>query len=131
MWKIDATEIDKLEKRMSQLGSRAEKIINNVLHEYAGQEIIAHITPLVPESGRTWKGKKKPARLSQPFREEQGNLYVVVKTKPAYNYLYFPDDGENTYRHFGDQEFMRRGAEAATENIIDQCVTALVEEIGG
>lgn len=131
MWKIDATEIDELEKRMSQLGSRAEKIINNVLHEYAGQEIIAHITPLVPESGRTWKGKKKPARLSQPFREEQGNLYVVVKTKPAYNYLYFPDDGENTYRHFGDQEFMRRGAEAATENIIDQCVTALVEEIGG
>lgn len=131
MWKIDATEIDELEKRMSQLGSRAEKIINNVLHEYAGQEIIAHITPLVPESGRTWKGKKKPARLSQPFREEQGNLYVVVKTKHAYNYLYFPDDGENTYRHFGDQEFMRRGAEAATENIIDQCVTALVEEIGG
>ena len=131
MWKIDATEIDELEKRMSQLGSRAEKIINGVLHNYAGQEIITHVTPLVPESGRTWKGKKKPARLSQPFREEQGNLYVVVKTKTAYNYLYFPDDGENTYRHFGDKEFMRRGAEAATENIIDQCVTILVEEIGG
>ena len=41
------------------------------------------------------------------------------------------DDGENTYRHNGDQEFMRRGAETATENIIDQCVSALVEEIGG
>ena len=131
MWKIDATEIDELEKRMSQFGGRAEKIINGVLHNYAGQEIITHVTPLVPESGRTWKGKKKPARLSQPFREERGNLYVVVKTKTAYNYLYFPDDGENTYRHNGDQEFMRRGAEAATENIIDQCVTILVEEIGG
>lgn len=131
MWKIDATEIDELANRIAQTGERAEKIINDVLHNYAGQEIIDHITPLIPESGRTWKGKKKPAKVSQPFREEQGNLYVVVKTKTSYNYLYFPDDGENTYRHNGDQEFMRRGAEAATENIIDQCVSALVEEIGG
>ena len=77
------------------------------------------------------KRKKKPAKVSQPFREEQGNLYVVVKTKTPYNYLYFPDDGENTYRHNGDQEFMRRGAEEATEKIIDQCVSALVKEIGG
>lgn len=53
------------------------------------------------------------------------------QNKTPYNYLYFPDDGENTYRHNGDQEFMRRGAEEATENIIDQCVSALVEEIGG
>ena len=131
MWKIDATEIDELEKRISQLGERAEKIINDVLHNYAGQEIIKRITPLIPESGRTWKGKKKPAKVSQPFREEQGNLYVVVKTKSAYNYLYFPDDGENTYRHHGDQEFMRRGAEDATDKIIEQCVTTVVEEIGG
>ena len=90
MWKIDATEIDELANRIAQTGEQAEKIINDVLHNYAGQEIIAHITPLIPESGRTWKGKKKPAKVSQPFREEQGNLYVVVKTKTPYNYLYFP-----------------------------------------
>ena len=131
MWKIDATEIDELANRIAQTGEQAEKIINDVLHNYAGQEIIDHITPLIPESGRTWKGKKKPAKVSQPFREEQGNLYVVVKTKTPYNYLYFPDDGENTYRHNGDQESMRRGAEEATEKIIDQCVSALVKEIGG
>ena len=91
MWKIDATEIDELANRIAQTGEQAEKIINDVLHNYAGQEIIDHITPLIPESGRTWKGKKKPAKVSQPFREEQGNLYVVVKTKTPYNYLYFPD----------------------------------------
>ena len=86
MWKIDATEIDELANRIAQTGEQAEKIINDVLHNYAGQEIIDHITPLIPESGRTWKGKKKPAKVSQPFREEQGNLYVVVKTKTPYNY---------------------------------------------
>lgn len=81
MWKIDATEIEELADRIAQTGEQAEKIINDVLHNYAGQEIISHVTPLIPESGRTWKGKKKPAKVSQPFREEQGNLYVVVKTK--------------------------------------------------
>lgn len=131
MWKIDATEIDELEKRISEFGSRAERIINDVLYDYAGKEIIDHIMPLVPESGRTWKEKRKPAKLSQPFRESHGNLYVIVRTKTQYNYLYFPDDGENTYRHYGDQEFMRRGAETATENIIDQCISTLVEAIGG
>lgn len=75
--------------------------------------------------------KKETGKGIAPFREEQGNLYVVVKTKTPYNYLYFPDDGENTYRHNGNQEFMRRGAEEATEKIIDQCVSALVKEIGG
>ena len=41
MWKIDATEIDELANRIAQTGERAEKIINDVLHNYAGQEIIA------------------------------------------------------------------------------------------
>ena len=126
MWKIDATEIEELADRIAQTGEQAEKIINDVLHNYAGQEIISHVTPLIPESGRTWKGKKKPAKVSQPFREEQGNLYVVVKTKTPYNYLYFPDDGETPYIKWGATE--RVNADYQTNPV---ALAALVKEIGG
>ena len=67
-----------------------------------------------------------------PFTENTGEeLAVTIKTKPKYDYLYFPDDGSNTRRHVGNQQFMRRGAEKSRDRIIDICVGRLAQEFGG
>ena len=80
MWKIDATEIEELADRIAQTGEQAEKIINDVLHNYAGQEIISHVTPLIPESGRTWKGKNRQ-RYHSHFGRNRGTCMSWSKQK--------------------------------------------------
>lgn len=131
VWTVDTGDAQKLIIEIQKVGDKAEKSINEVLKSYAGGEIIERITPLLPQSGRKWKGKKKAAKQAQPFRIENKNLSVTVRSKPAYQYLYFPDDGSNTIHHNGNQRFMYRGAEAAVPDIIEQCITKITEEIGG
>lgn len=130
-WIIGIQETDRLIEHIKKAGQRSEGIINDILRNYAGQEMIEKITPLLPTSGRKWKGKKKAAKTAQPFRQEFGNLSVTVKTKTAYHYLYFPNDGSNTIKHYGNQQFMYRGTEKAVPDIIERCTAKIVEEIGG
>ena len=130
-WTISIAGAEELIENVKQAGDKAESIINNVLHTYAGPEMIEKITPLLPTSGRKWKGKKKAAKIAQPFRQEFGNLSVTVKTKTAYHYLYFPNDGSNTIKHYGNQQFMYKGTEKAVPDIIERCTAKIVEEIGG
>ncbi len=131
IWKIDTGKTDQLITDIQRTGARAEQIISGVMQSYAGNRIIEKITPILPESGRKWKGKRKAARQAQPLRTENKDLSVIVRSKSPYHYLYFPDDGSNTVHHHGDQRFMYRGAEAAVPDIIEQCITEITEEIGG
>lgn len=131
IWKIDTGKTDQLITDIQRTGARAEQIISGVMQSYAGNRIIEKITPILPESGRKWKGKRKAARQAQPLRTENKDLPVIVRSKSPYHYLYFPDDGSNTVHHHGDQRFMYRGAEAAVPDIIEQCITEITEEIGG
>lgn len=130
-WTIDIAEVDRLANAVKQAGDRAEGIVNGVLHTYAGKEIKKNIQILLPVSGRRWKGKAKAAKTAQPFREDKENLSIIVKTKTAYHYLYFPNDGSNTEKHYGNQRFMYKGAEKAAPDIIEWCTAKLLEEIGG
>ena len=65
------------------------------------------------------------------FNQDEDILTVTIAARGRYHYLYFPDDGSNTRRHVGNQEFMRRGAEAAAGKIIDICLGRLAEAFGG
>ena len=130
-WNMDDKETQKLIENIQRTGARAEQIISRVMQSYAGSRIIKKITPMLPESGRKWRGKRKAARQAQPLRTENKDLSVIVRSKSPYHYLYFPDDGSNTVHHHGDQRFMYRGAEAAVPDIIEQCITEITEEIGG
>lgn len=127
---IDYTEVNDLVELMAR-AQDSEKIINEVLHESASEQIKQGIQKILPSSGRTWSGKKSPAITSQPFTQENGNLSVTVKTKSAYHYLYFPDDGSNTKHHQGNQQFMLRGAESRQTQIVDETIEKLMEQIEG
>ena len=128
-FRIDYEQAKELEVRLAKAGDAAEQVVNDTLHNFAGKEIMENIIPLLPESGRTWKGKRAAASKTQPFKQENSNLAVTVKSKPIYNYLYFPDDGSNTIKHAGNLHFMHKGAENAADAIIRKCNENIVNVI--
>lgn len=123
---INISEIEKLAQAIKNFPGNAEAAINAVLHNEGGQIIQDAIRPLIPVSGKNWRGKRAPARTSNSLRSTNENLAVWVRSAKSYQYLYFPDDGTNTRRHVGDQQFFLRGAEATTDEIIDRCVGSLI-----
>ena len=112
----------------------AGRTINDVLHNEGAKLITEEIMRLLPASGRTWSGKKPAAKSAAPFTQQNGTLSVTILTKPAYHYLYFPDDGTNTKRHVGykgkPREFMIGGAENQVGKIMDLCIERLIKQIG-
>ena len=130
--KMEYREVEELQKVLDEFGGSSLRVINDVLHGEAGDLIAEKAQRLLPASGRKWRKKKTAAGKTMPFQKDTVEmLSVTVKSKTGYQYLYFPDDGSNTRRHAGNQQFMRRGAERATEDIIDLCLGRLAGEIGG
>lgn len=128
---INEQASERLLNAMAECSRKCGPIIDDVLHNEGGKLINDEIMQILPVSGRKpWKGKKTAAKSAQPFKQDNGTLSVTVKTKNAYHYLYFPDDGTNTKRHAGEQYFMKRGAENSAEEIIDRCVQRLIDKIG-
>lgn len=126
VFKISAEEFERLEGAMKSFQGNAIETINDVLHNEGGQLIHDEIKRLMPMSGKRWKGKKAPAKTSNSLQIVGGNLSVTVSAKKAYQYLYFPDDGSNTRRHAGNQQFFLNSGENQKEDIINLCINRLV-----
>ena len=125
VFRVDATEFERLQNAIKNFPGEAESVINEVLHNEGSQLIQDAVRNLIPVSGREWKGKKTAAKSAKSLTELKGNLFVEVTTTKNYQYLYFPDDGTNTRRHAGNQQFFLKGAEAQQEAIIDLCINKL------
>ena len=129
---LDYSEVDSLAQAMQQYGEGALREINDVLHGEGGQKIKEAIQLLIPASGRTWSGKKAAASTANSLQQMNNEtLAVTIKSRTAYNYLYFPDDGSNTLHHAGGQHFFQSGAEDSSDQIIDMCIGKLTEALGG
>lgn len=126
---LEADALDDLTATMEQYGAGAGQIVDDILHNQGAQLIKNRIAPLIPSSGRTWKGKGRSASAAMPasFQQDNGEQSVTIAARNKYHYLYFPDDGSNTRRHAGNLQFMRRGAEDASAEIIDLCLGKLTE----
>lgn len=126
---LEIEAFDKLTEAMKAYGDNAIDVINQTLWNEGGQMITDAIMQLLPQSGRSWVGKKPAAKSSAPFTQVNENLSVTVKTKSAYNYLYFPDDGSTTRKHAGNQQFMLGGATNQQDAIIELCIGKLTQII--
>lgn len=131
-FKLDAQQFDTLRRAIQSYSGNAERTVNDVLHNEGGKLINDEIMRLLPESRRQWNGKRPAAKHAQPFTQANENLAVIVRTVSAYHYLYFPDDGTNTKNHIGykgnPREFMYKGAENKTGEIIDRCINRLIKD---
>ena len=128
---MDRKEIERLCATVENFPLTAIKSINTVLYNEAPPIISEAIQRLVPVSGANWKGKKPAAKTSDSIKErtaDRRNLSIVVGTVSDYHYLYFPDDGTNTYRHVGNQRFFERGGKASSEEIVDLCISRIIND---
>lgn len=121
------TDFNRLQKEIKAYSDYAGNVIDEVLITSGAEQIIEDILPLMPMSGRTWRGKRQPAKTAEPFQSKKISMGVEINAKNAYHYLYFPNDGTNTMHHAGEQYFMERGLEAATPKVIDMCIDKLTE----
>ena len=131
-FQLDIRQVETLQRAIQLYSGDAERTVNDVLHNEGGKLISDEIMRLLPESGRTWNGKRTAAKQAKPFTQKNENLAVIVRTVSAYHYLYFPDDGTNTKNHIGykgrPREFMYKGAENQTGKIIDRCIDRLIKK---
>lgn len=125
-FEMDSKEVDRLFGAIQKFPGNAEEAINEVFHNDAPPLLEAEIRRLMPVSGKSWNGKKPAAKTAKSLTYEKANLSFTVKTTGAYQYLYFPDDGANTRRHAGNQQFFHRGGEAKQSEIVDRCITRIV-----
>lgn len=127
-FEMDAKEVERLYKTIQNFPGNAEKSINDVFHNEAILLVQEEVKRLMPVSGKTWKGKAPAAKTAKSLAEDKGNLSFTVRSNGKYNYLYFPDDGTNTRRHVGNQQFFRRGGENKQTEIIDRCINRIVKD---
>lgn len=121
---LSASEFDRVLKAIEQFPGNAEKAINDVLHGPGAELIQERIRKYTPVSDK----KKGPhAADSASLTSIGSNLAVTVKSTKKFNYLYFPDDGTNTRRHVGNQQFFLRGAEDASGEIVDSITEKLTQ----
>lgn len=132
-FKSDFSDIEQLNERLQQYGAGSGQVVDEVLHGEGAEAIKEKIAPLIPSSGRTWSGKHAAASSAMPgsFQQDNGQLSVTIAARGTYHYLYFPDDGSNTRKHAGNKQFMMHGAEQASEQVIEKCVQALIENFEG
>lgn len=127
---MDTKEIERLYNTIKNFPGNAEESINEVFHNDAPPLVSDSIKRLIPTSGRQWKGKTPAAKTANSSvterKDERRNLSFAVGTTTKYHYLYFPDDGSNTKRHVGNQQFFQRGGEAKQSEIADRCITRIV-----
>lgn len=127
-FRIESDDLDRLLEAIKRFQGDSEQVINDVLHNEGDELIQRNIRLLIPESGKTWKGKATPAKSGNSLSSMKGNLYVIEKTTKRYQYLYFPNDGTNTRNHIGNQQFFLEGAENASGDIIDRCIERLTNK---
>ena len=127
---LDTKEVERLFNTVKNFPGNAEKSINDVFHNDAPPIGSEEIKRLMPVSGKTWKGKAPAAKTAKSLTDEKANLSFTVKTTGKYHYLYFPDDGTNTRRHVGNQQFFKRGGENKQTEIVDRCINRIVKDFG-
>lgn len=127
-FEMDAKEVERLFNTVKNFPGNAEKSINEVFHNDAPPIVSEEIKRLMPVSGKSWKGKAPAAKSAKSLTDETANLSFTVKTTGKYHYLYFPDDGTNTKRHIGNQQFFQRGGENKQTEIVDRCISRIVKD---
>lgn len=116
-FEISSEDVDRLQQAIINYGNEAEQTINDYLTTEAKDTFSRSITDLIPLSNRN----KQHARNSNPVKGEQKeNLSLYLHTPGRYHYLYFPDEGEGTSKNRGPADFMQRGVDAESGNVINK-----------
>lgn len=131
-FELDAASAERLHSLLRKFPGVAVDEVTKTLHKEGAKLISDSIYLYMPRSGRSFAGKGAAAKDSKSLvdRDKNSRLSVTIGTKPAWHYLYFPDDGTTTKHHAGNQQFFRRGAEFVSDKVVDICVKRIIEKFG-
>lgn len=124
---MDESNVIALEETIKEYQEGAEEKINRYLHDTGYSKFEQSIINAMPESGRQWKGKRTAAKNSKSLqdKDKNENLAVTIRARTEYGYLYFPNDGTNTVRHQGNQQFFKKGVEEKQDEAVNDLIDAL------
>lgn len=124
-----SSDVDKIVKSIQGFSGNAEKEVNDYLKNTGSKKLVESITYVTPVS----KQNKRHAKDSKPYKTENYNLSVVIKTKSPFYYLGFVDEGSGTSSKYQSYvNFMSNGAEFTTNEIVNDLLDRLsrrMEEI--
>lgn len=124
-WVMDTSGMDELFTKLEQIPNRSEAIINSRLRAFGGPLAAKTIVPLIPISER----KKIHARFSNPLTVKYDNLQFMVRPRPKFNYIKYPDLAIGTSAGKDPVNFMRRGLLSAKSRIVADLTDAIDQEI--
>lgn len=128
---VDDSGIEKLQDAIKNFQKDAEAKITQYLHGAGYKRFEKAIHDAMPVSGKKWEGKKAPAKTAKSIqdKDKHENIAVTLKSTTQYGYLYFPNDGSNTDRHYGNQRFFEAGVDSEQEQAINEMIEILMKDI--
>lgn len=124
-------DVVKLKNAISQLGTDAENVINEHMHNVTGKQMVEGITRFIPVSE---KGTRH-AKYSKWWKQTNYNLAVEIensdagKRKTSFYYLYYVATGTGSNRSYGKRDFMEQGINAEYDKIVDSLMEKLTDTI--
>lgn len=134
---LDKQDFEDLMQKIQQIPSKAEKVINAVLHQEGIETLTEDVTRFIPVSRQT---KSRHAKSSDWSRSETFNLgFLVVskggasynkqnKNKNSFGYLIFPDEGRGVKNNTA-HDFTGKGMAMAKPKIMDVLNNNIIKAI--
>lgn len=126
-FKLETNKSEKLAKAMANVADQSEVLVNKVLKLKGTKEMIQSIIGFMPVSNK----KGSHAKFSNPLTFRMLNLGFIITTKGgaanrpgSFGYLVFPNEGRGPHNLIA-QEFFEKGAESASDQILDDVILAL------
>lgn len=130
-WKIEFDDVDQLIKKIKRIPDQSEKTINDVIHTKGIERVESSIRARIPVS--TLDGAVRPKKhardMKYPTKPEKMNLAFVVRPKPKYEYLKYPDLAIGQSKNNPPRDFMAIGLNTAAPKIIEDMNLALEDVI--
>lgn len=128
---LNYEDVERIQQAILRCGSTSEDVINDYLHNKAGDIIIQSITKFIPRS----KVNKVHAKDSKWHEQTNYNLAVNIanstkgKRDKSFYYLYYVATGTGTSRKNGPNDFMSKGLDKEYDNIVNGVIDELLKNI--
>lgn len=119
-WELTINGQDELLVKMEKYASESERIINDVLKSKGPEIAIKKIEPLIPVSEERLRKGHKHAKFSSPFKAAHENLKFIIRPKPSFAYIKFPELGIGHSKNNEPEEFMKRGLSMSLDPITEE-----------
>lgn len=122
-------DIKRIQQSILKCGETSEEVINDYLHNVAGEKITKSITRFIPVSKRD----KVHAKNSKWNEQKNYNLAVNISNKTSgknsFYYLYYVATGTGTSKKNGPNDFMKKGMDQEYNNVVNDLVNELEKNI--